>query len=47
MDIGNSFLDENGKISVDIMHDLLHPTAKGYQLFAQAIEPEVKELLSE
>jgi len=47
IDIGSAFLNNNMKISTDIMHDLLHPTAKGYQLFAEAIEPKVKELLGE
>ncbi len=44
MDIGDKFL-VNGAVPVDIMADGLHPTAKGYQIWADAILPTVKTLL--
>src|SRR5436190_1339698 len=44
MDIGDKFL-VNGVVPVDIMADGLHPTAKGYQIWADAILPTVKELM--
>jgi len=47
LDIGHVFIDEKGKISTEIMHDLLHPAGKGYKLFADAIEPKLKELMEE
>jgi lysophospholipase L1-like esterase len=44
MDIGDKFL-VNGVVPADIMADGLHPTAKGYQIWADAILPTVKELM--
>lgn len=45
LDIGRTFLTPEGVLSKDIMPDLLHPNEKGYELWAQAIESRVKELL--
>jgi lysophospholipase L1-like esterase len=47
MDIGPKFLDAEGVLSKDIMPDYLHPNAKGYEIWAEAIEPKVAELLGE
>jgi lysophospholipase L1-like esterase len=47
MDFGSKFLGPDGKISEEIMHDHLHPGAKGYAIWAETIEPEVAELMSE
>jgi lysophospholipase L1-like esterase len=44
MDIGDKFL-VNGVVPADIMADGLHPTAKGYQIWADAILPTVKNLM--
>lgn len=41
LDIGNHFLAEDGTISREIMPDFLHLTRKGYQIWAEAIEPTV------
>src|SRR5215472_4402106 len=41
MDIGDKFL-VNGVVPAEIMADGLHPTAKGYQIWADAILPTVK-----
>jgi lysophospholipase L1-like esterase len=46
-DIGKVFLSEQGVLSKDIMPDLLHLSAKGYELWAQAIEKDVVRLLEE
>jgi len=46
LDIGNVFLDENGRISRKIMQDLLHPTAKGYNRWARAMEPALQKILT-
>lgn len=45
MDIGAKFLEADGTLSKSIMPDLLHPNEKGYQIWAEAIEAKVKELL--
>lgn len=46
-DIGSTFLKPDGTLTKDIMPDLLHLSPAGYQLWADAIEPKVKELLGE
>jgi lysophospholipase L1-like esterase len=45
MDIGDKFLDENKDLPKDIMPDALHPNAKGYQIWADATLPAIKELM--
>jgi len=45
MDIGRVFLDADGEIPADIMADKLHPTAKGYDLWYDAIHATVKEMM--
>jgi len=45
LDIGNAFLDENGFIPEDVMSDLLHPSTKGYELWAEAVKEPLAELL--
>jgi len=47
MDIGKHFMEADGTIPKVIMHDLLHPNANGYAIWAAAIEPKVAELLGE
>lgn len=44
-DIGAKFLDKDGKLPKEIMPDLLHPNAKGYAIWAEAIEPTVVKLM--
>jgi lysophospholipase L1-like esterase len=45
LDINGKFLDADGTLPRDIMPDLVHPNAKGYQIWADAIEPTLQELL--
>jgi lysophospholipase L1-like esterase len=47
LDIGSKFLDADGTIPKDIMPDFLHPNAKGYEIWAEAIEPKVAELMGD
>jgi beta-glucosidase len=47
LDIGPKFLEEDGTLSKQIMPDLLHLNEKSYAIWAEAIEPKVKELLGE
>lgn len=45
LDIGSQFLQPDGSISPEIMGDGLHPSPKGYQIWANAMAPKLKELL--
>ena len=45
LDIGPSFLSKDGALAKDVMPDALHPNAKGYGIWAQAIEGKLVELL--
>jgi lysophospholipase L1-like esterase len=43
LDIGAKFLDAAGNIPTDVMSDALHPSTKGYEIWAEAvIEPLTK-----
>ena len=44
LDISSAFLGENGQLSKEIMPDHLHPNEKGYKIWAEEIEPKLKEL---
>ncbi|MEN9361605.1 MAG: hypothetical protein RL095_3140 [Verrucomicrobiota bacterium] len=44
-DMNSLFLDKEGILHKEIMPDLLHPRAKGYQIWADALVPEIKKLL--
>ncbi len=45
LDIGNTFLQPDGTLPKEIMPDLLHLNAKGYEMWTAAIESKVKELM--
>ncbi len=47
LDIGHRFLTSDGVLLADIMPDYLHLSPKGYQMWADAIEPQLAELLGE
>jgi lysophospholipase L1-like esterase len=47
LDIGEKFLQQDKSISADIMPDYLHLSPKGYQIWAEAIEPKLAELMGE
>jgi lysophospholipase L1-like esterase len=47
LDIGEKFLSEDRTLSREIMPDLLHLSDKGYNIWAEAIEPSVKKLMGE
>ncbi len=44
LDIGKKFLTDDGTLSKDIMPDLLHLNAKGYQIWADAIREKLAEV---
>ena len=41
VDFGDKFLSPDGTLSKDIMPDFLHPSEKGYQIWADAIQSEI------
>lgn len=45
LDIGGKFFDSAGAISKEIMPDGLHLGAKGYQIWAEAMQPLLDEML--
>ncbi len=44
LDIGEKFLEPDGTLPEDIMPDLLHPNAKGYAIWAEAIKEPLRRL---
>ena len=46
MDIGPKFLDEQGFLSKEMMPDTTHPSEKAHQIWAQAIVPTLKAIMS-
>ena len=46
LDIGGKFLTPDGTLPKDIMPDSLHPNDKGYEIWAQAIEGTVKQMMN-
>jgi len=46
IDFGDKFLDAEGNLPKDIMPDSLHPNAKGYQIWADAIQPVIDQYLA-
>ncbi|HET9798279.1 MAG TPA: GDSL-type esterase/lipase family protein, partial [Gemmatimonadaceae bacterium] len=45
IDVNDKLADANGKLHDGMMMDGLHPTLKGYQLWADALRPILTELL--
>jgi len=45
LDIGAKFLDAEGSIPKEIMSDALHPSAKGYELWAEAVKEPLANLM--
>jgi lysophospholipase L1-like esterase len=45
LDIGGKFLEPDGTMSREIMPDFLHPSDKGYQIWADAIQETLMSLL--
>jgi len=46
LDIGQAFVSADGTISREVMYDFLHPTAKGYDLWAAAMSSTLDRLLT-
>jgi lysophospholipase L1-like esterase len=47
MDIGDDFLTPDGTLTEEIMPDALHPSARGYQIWADAVMPTFREMLGQ
>jgi lysophospholipase L1-like esterase len=45
LDIGAKFVAADGSIPAELMSDYLHPTARGYAILAEAIEPTLAGLM--
>ncbi|MBU6236504.1 MAG: acetylglucosamine-6-sulfatase [Planctomycetes bacterium] len=46
LDVNARFLDKDGNLPADVMPDKLHPNRKGYEIWADAVEQRVQELVS-
>ena len=47
LDIGSAFLDDKGFLSKEMMPDTTHPSEKGHEVWAKAIDAELKCMLGE
>jgi lysophospholipase L1-like esterase len=45
IDFGSQLIEADGSISKEVMPDYLHLSERGYEIWAQAIEPKLKKLL--
>jgi len=45
LDIGQKFLTEDGTLTKEVMPDALHLSGKGYEIWAEAMNPTLQELL--
>jgi beta-glucosidase len=45
LDFGAKFLQPDGVMSKDLLGDLVHPTTAGYQIWADAMQEKLTELL--
>ena len=45
LDLGQKFLEDDGKLPKRLMPDLLHPNKEGYKIWAEAMEPAIHDLL--
>ena len=47
LNINDKFLTDDGDLPKSVMPDLLHPNADGYQIWADAMESKISELMGE
>ena len=45
LDIGDKFLTADKTLTKEVMPDALHPNAKGYEIWAEAVLPTIKEMM--
>jgi len=46
LDINHYFLDEEGRLTSNVMNDFLHPNENQYKIWAKAIESHIKRLMA-
>jgi beta-glucosidase len=47
LDLSPRFLDSGGRLAQDLMPDYLHPSERGYQVWADGMEDMIRKLLGE
>lgn len=47
IDIGPQLIENDGSIARSMMRDYLHPAEGGYRIWAQAMEPRIKQILGD
>ena len=47
LDINKKLLNKKGVLTREVMPDLLHPNEKGYQIWAETVEPTIAKLMRE
>jgi beta-glucosidase len=47
LDINKKLLNNKGVLTREVMPDLLHPKEKGYQIWAETMEPTIAKLMGE
>lgn len=47
LDIGDAFLEPDGTLPEAVMPDLLHPSERGYEIWAEAMEPTLAQMLGD
>jgi lysophospholipase L1-like esterase len=45
LDLTDTFLNDEGVLTEEVMPDALHPKQRGYRMWAEAMEPKLAELL--
>jgi lysophospholipase L1-like esterase len=45
LDISDAFLSRDGTLPADVMPDQLHPSAHGYELWADAVSPTIEQMI--
>ncbi len=47
LNLNRRFLDDNGRLSEEMMPDALHPSERGYRVWAEGMEDTIRKLLGE
>ena len=45
LDLSDTFLDDDGVLPAAVMPDQLHPNAKGYEMWAEAMAPVIEQMM--
>ena len=47
LDTSDVFLEANGNLNRELIKDSVHPSSKGYRVWAEAMEPMIEKLMSQ